>query len=63
MPEVNVGIVGLGNVGLGTLTILGENAEQITLYKSVGVAVMDLAAASAALERAEELGLGASFEL
>jgi homoserine dehydrogenase len=31
MPEVNVGIVGLGNVGLGTLTILGENAEQIQL--------------------------------
>jgi homoserine dehydrogenase len=31
MPEVNVGIVGLGNVGMGTLTILSENAEQIAL--------------------------------
>ncbi|MCS6952457.1 MAG: homoserine dehydrogenase [Bryobacteraceae bacterium] len=31
MQEVRVGIVGLGNVGLGTLTILAENAEQIAL--------------------------------
>ena len=31
MQEVNVGVVGLGNVGLGTLTILAENAEQIAL--------------------------------
>src|SRR5579864_3716797 len=29
MQEVNVGIVGLGNVGSGTLTILTENASQI----------------------------------
>jgi len=35
-----------------------ENAEQITLFKSVGVAVQDAAAAHAALARAEELGLG-----
>ena len=31
MSDVNVGIVGLGNVGLGTLTILAENAGQIAL--------------------------------
>lgn len=31
MSQVNVGIVGLGNVGQGTLTILTENAEQIAL--------------------------------
>jgi homoserine dehydrogenase len=31
MPDVNVGIVGLGNVGSGTLAILAENAEQIRL--------------------------------
>ena len=31
MQEVNVGIVGLGNVGGGTLAILTENAEQIAL--------------------------------
>jgi homoserine dehydrogenase len=29
MQEVMVGIVGLGNVGMGSLTILAENAEQI----------------------------------
>jgi homoserine dehydrogenase len=31
MEEVNVGIVGLGNVGTGTLEILTENAAQIAL--------------------------------
>jgi homoserine dehydrogenase len=31
MQEVNVGIAGLGNVGMGTLAILTENAEQIAL--------------------------------
>jgi len=30
MRQVNVGIVGLGNVGTGTVTILVENEEQIT---------------------------------
>src|SRR5581483_6991940 len=29
MRQVNIGIVGLGNVGLGTLTILADNAESI----------------------------------
>jgi homoserine dehydrogenase len=29
MQDVNIGIVGLGNVGSGTLTILSENADQI----------------------------------
>lgn len=31
MEQVNVGIIGLGNVGSGTLTILAENADQIAL--------------------------------
>ena len=31
MQEVNIGIIGLGNVGTGTLTILTENADQIAL--------------------------------
>ncbi len=37
--------------------------EEITLYKSVGVAAQDLAAASAALEAALELGLGTEVVL
>lgn len=31
MQQVNAGIVGLGNVGMGALAILAENAEQIAL--------------------------------
>jgi homoserine dehydrogenase len=31
MKDVNVGIIGLGNVGSGTLAILNKNAEQISL--------------------------------
>src|SRR5918992_1591017 len=31
MQRVNVGIVGLGNVGMGTITVLTENAKQISL--------------------------------
>ena len=37
--------------------------DQVTLYKSVGVAVQDLAAASAAAGRARVLGLGAEVPL
>ena len=37
--------------------------DQITLFKSVGVAVQDAAAAGLALRRAEELGLGQMVEL
>src|SRR5260370_18874213 len=31
MQEVNVGIIGLGNVGMGALGILLENGDQIAL--------------------------------
>jgi homoserine dehydrogenase len=31
MDQVNVGIVGLGNIGSGTMTVFAENAEQIDL--------------------------------
>jgi homoserine dehydrogenase len=31
MQPVNVGVIGLGNVGSGTLTVLAENASQIAL--------------------------------
>jgi len=47
MKDVNVGVVGLGNVGSGTLTILNENAEQIALklgfrLKVTAVAALEL---------------------
>jgi len=55
------------------LTELGEvldgtrpgrtNAEQITVYKSVGVAVMDAAAAALVLEAAARDGAGTEIEL
>jgi alanine dehydrogenase len=38
-------------------------SEQITVYKSVGVAVQDAAAAALVLARAREVGAGASVEL
>src|SRR5215471_9408685 len=31
MQPVNIGIIGLGNVGMGTLSILAENSAQIAL--------------------------------
>jgi homoserine dehydrogenase len=31
MQPVNLGVIGLGNVGSGTLDILAENADQIAL--------------------------------
>jgi ornithine cyclodeaminase/alanine dehydrogenase-like protein (mu-crystallin family) len=37
--------------------------EEITLFKSVGVAVQDLVAASRLLQNAKRLGLGAEFDL
>lgn len=39
------------------------SAEEITFYKAVGVAVQDVTAASVALDRAEQLGLGATAQL
>ena len=57
----------------GTLTELGEvlsgvrpgrtNAEQLTVYKSVGVGVMDAAAAALVLQAAAERGAGVEVEL
>jgi len=39
-----------------------ENSEEITFFKSVGLAVQDAVAAHAALARAKELGLGQTVE-
>ena len=40
-----------------------QDDSQITLFKSVGVAVQDLAAAGKVLENAEQMGLGTELEL
>jgi len=40
-----------------------ESADEVTLFKSVGVAVQDLAAADRALANAERLGLGTELDL
>src|ERR1700690_4134267 len=49
MQTINVGIVGLGNIGTGTMTILAENADQIALKLGFDLrvkAVCDLAIAT-----------------
>lgn len=40
-----------------------SSRDQITVFKSVGVAVQDAAAAALAIERAQDLGLGTTVEL
>lgn len=51
----------LGEIILGRS--IGRTApDQITFFKSVGIAVQDVMAAQAALQRARELGLGQSVE-
>ena len=55
-------LVELGELVNGTAT--GRTfAEQLTLYKSVGVAVQDAAAAALVLAAARETGLGFEFDL
>ncbi len=55
-------LVELGRVLDGKLP--GRRGEEdITVFKSVGLAVQDLCAAEVALRRADELGLGVSVEL
>ncbi len=46
MQVVNVGIVGLGNVGMGTLAILAENAGQIALKLGFSLQVKALCSPS-----------------
>jgi ornithine cyclodeaminase len=63
----------LGGVDADAVVELGEivagtrpgrtSAEQLTLYKSVGVAVQDLAAAALVLAAARERGVGREIEL
>jgi ornithine cyclodeaminase/alanine dehydrogenase-like protein (mu-crystallin family) len=56
------GVVELGELVAGTAT--GRTSqEQLTLYKSVGVAVQDAAAAALVLRRAREREVGREIEL
>src|SRR3954465_9272903 len=61
-PRGREGVVELGEIVAGTATGR-SSAEQITLYKSVGVAVQDLAAAALVLAAARERGAGQEIEL
>lgn len=61
MQEVRVGIVGLGNVGMGTLTILSENAEQIALKLGFPLRVAAVCSRSVDSKRLPE-GLGPVFK-
>ena len=61
-PRGREGVVELGEIIAGT-AVGRSSAEQITLYKSVGVAVQDLAAATLVLAAARERGAGQEIEL
>src|SRR6202044_2293479 len=54
MQEVNVGIIGLGNVGSGTLAILTENAEQIALKLGFQLRVKALCSRSISTKNAKD---------
>jgi alanine dehydrogenase len=61
-PRGRDGVVELGEIVAGTAEGRAS-PEQITLYKSVGVAVQDLAAAALVLAAARERGVGQEIEL
>jgi ornithine cyclodeaminase/alanine dehydrogenase-like protein (mu-crystallin family) len=61
-PRGRDGVVELGEIINGT-AVGRSSADQITLYKSVGVAVQDLAAASLVLAAARGCGAGQEIEL
>ncbi|UCE42115.1 MAG: hypothetical protein JSV17_03840 [Candidatus Aminicenantes bacterium] len=52
----------LGHVASGFLTIR-QSEEDITFFKSVGLAIQDMAVAKLALQRAEDLRLGMDLDL
>jgi len=54
MQPVNIGIIGLGNVGSGTLDILAENAEQIALKLGFPLHVKFLCSPSVASRKVPE---------
>jgi ornithine cyclodeaminase/alanine dehydrogenase-like protein (mu-crystallin family) len=61
-PRGRDGVVELGEIVAGA-GVGRSSDEQITLYKSVGVAVQDLAAAALVLAAARERGAGQEIEL
>jgi ornithine cyclodeaminase/alanine dehydrogenase-like protein (mu-crystallin family) len=61
-PRGRDGVVELGEIVAGTAAGRASG-DQITLYKSVGVAVQDLAAAALVLRAARERGAGQEIEL
>jgi homoserine dehydrogenase len=61
MQEVNVGIVGLGNVGSGTLAILAGNADQIALKLGLKLRVRAVCSRSVASTQIPE-SLGDVFK-
>jgi alanine dehydrogenase len=61
-PRGRDGVVELGEIIAGTAAGRSSH-EEITLYKSVGVAVQDLAAAALVLTAARERGVGKEIEL
>lgn len=54
--------VELGNVILGT-TVGRESKEEITLFKTVGTAVLDVVTAQLIFEKAKQLGIGTEIKL
>src|SRR5476649_2938505 len=61
MQEVNVGIVGLGNVGSSTLAILAENGDQIALKLGYRMKVVAVCSRSVHSKKIPE-GLGPVFK-
>jgi homoserine dehydrogenase len=61
MQEVNVGIVGLGNVGSSTLAILAENGDQIALKLGYRLKVVAVCSRSVQSKKIPE-GLGPVFK-
>src|SRR5258708_39703876 len=61
MQEVNVGIVGLGNVGSSTLAILAENGDQIALKLGYRLRVVAVCSRSVNSQKIPE-GLGPVFK-
>jgi alanine dehydrogenase len=61
-PRGRDGVVELGEIVAGT-AVGRSSGEQLTLYKSVGVAAQDLAAATLVLAAARERGAGQEIEL